>query len=149
MTFLVPITLYGWIPVTLYLFYTQKRVEEAILASLVYGFLFLPGYSYSLPMLIYNKKVALSLSLLLGMALKSSKKQRIAYLGPDLAVVTYCFLGPVLTSLSNGLGLYDGIYTSIQSILRWGAFYFMGRWFFVEEKTISRLIHYIFIGTIL
>jgi tetratricopeptide (TPR) repeat protein len=124
---LIPIALFGWIPVVLLIFWVWPP-RRAVIFATIFGWLFLPYAAYDLPGLpSYSKLMSTSLGILLGTLLF-----RIDYLRAlrprwsDLPMATWC-LCPIASSLSNGLGLYDGISTSFATCVSWGLPYLIGR----------------------
>src|SRR5262245_50059510 len=108
MTVLVPIALFGWIPPIVVTF-SSSPPRRAVTAAFITGWLFLPFAGYVIPGLPdYTKLSASSLGVLLATTLFCS--DRLIALRPrwfDLPMATWC-LCPIASSLSNGLGLYDG-----------------------------------------
>jgi len=139
MTPLVPIMLFGWILFTIHLF---KRFEphKAVILSVIGGLLALPVASYDLPLIPeYNKESAIAISLVIGSRFSRSKTDTTKMTIFDLPIIIWCFVSPVMTSLTNGLGLYDGISTSLNSIMNWGIYYWAGRKFFYSEESLKDL----------
>jgi hypothetical protein len=149
MPFLVPIVLYGWLLVT-YILFTQKKVEVAILLSVIGGTMFLPTATFDLPLITYSKNTAISIGILLSLAITGkSKGYRFHFCITDIFVLSWCFLGTMMTSLINGLGFYDGIFRSIGNILTWGVYYWAGRKFFSSNESHRYLTYYILIGSLI
>lgn len=127
MNFLVPVALFGWVFVSVALFGLMRRASAAA-AAVVVGSLFLPisGYGFAgLP--DYTKQTAVSLGLLLGAG--AFHAGRFAALKPrwfDVPMVLLV-LSPIATSLSNGLGIYDGMSSAFVHAMRWGVPYWVGR----------------------
>ncbi|ADH86466.1 hypothetical protein [Desulfurivibrio alkaliphilus] len=146
MTPLVPIMLFGWVPFTVMLFFTLKP-HRAVLVAVIGGWLLLPATGYSwegIPP--YNKNVAISMGLILGGWLsgqyfKANFKWRIY----DLPMVLWC-LAPIPTSLTNQLGLYDGLSGFYSQIMTWGIPYLAGRIYFKNNETLRDLCLAVVIG---
>jgi hypothetical protein len=145
--FLVSIAFFGWIPVIFFLFRLLPP-RRAVSTSLLVGWLFLPVATYDLPGFFdYNKITATCLSVFLAAAFLD-KGKRLWNLRPtrfDLPMVVWC-LCPLVTSLSNGLGAYDGLSTAIQQTILWGLPYVMGRAYFGDFKGLQELAIVLFIG---
>lgn len=146
MNFLAPLIIYGWIPVTIILF-KKLPSPKAVLISVIGGVLFLPMASFDLPGLIFNKSIAISLGLLFGEMFSYGKREysvKLEYF--DLPMIIWCTFSPVFTSLTNGLGLYDGISAMINTTLTWGVFYWTGRKYFYDASSLSKISRAILIG---
>lgn len=147
MTFLVPIMLFGWIPLTVFFFFNM-RPRVAVLCSVIGGFLLLPMASYDLPGLPnYTKSTAIAFGLLLGGVLSGQKTERLfQFTIYDFPMVAWCFVSPVITSLTNGLGLYDGISGAVGDYFAWGVFWWAGRVYFEDRIALNELCRGIIIG---
>lgn len=147
MTVFVPIAMFGWLIVAMAAFRKLPPTDAAILVVFG-GTLFLPMYSFDLPLIPeYNKVAAIGWSLILGEAASGRKKDfpmnRSAY---DLPMILLCFISPMATSLSNGLGLYNGLSNTATNFLDWGIFYWIGRRYFADDASMKRLALAIVIG---
>lgn len=150
MTFLVPTMAFGWILVAIVAYRKMDPADASILV-VVGGVLFLPMYSFEIPRLPeYDKIAAISMSLLVGQLLGGARAP-----GPgarsklDIPMIIWCSLAPVATSLSNGLGLYDGVSNMVRNILAWGVFYWTGRRFFGDAVSLRKLVKAIVVGGLL
>lgn len=138
MSFLVPIALFGWVPLTVILF-SIFRPRTALIASFVAGWLFLPNQSFDMPFLDFNKITAASFGCLLGAAI--SDRRRLAVFRPsmlDLPAAVFC-AAAIATALSNGLGLHEGL-SHFSTLLRaWGLPYLLGRLYFRRRRHFEEL----------
>jgi hypothetical protein len=50
----------------------------------------------------------------------------------DLPMALFCLVLPVVTSVTNGLGLYDGLSDVVEQFVMWGMPYFLGRLYFAD-----------------
>ncbi|MEO1618568.1 MAG: O-antigen ligase domain-containing protein [Planctomycetota bacterium] len=127
MTALVPLALFGWIPVVLTL-YSLLPARLATGIAFAAGWCFLPMASYPLPGLPdYSKMFATAIGSLVGLAIYHPGM--LTSLRPrafDLAALTWC-LCPLGSSLSNGLGVYDGVSAVVHQTITWGLPYLIGR----------------------
>lgn len=127
---LVYIMLFGWIPIVLGLFAVMKP-HRAVIAGYIFAWLFLPAYSFQLPGLPdYNKLTAAFLGVFLGVLIFDLNK--LLTFKPrwfDIPIALYC-LCPMISSLTNGLGLYDGGTGVVNAIFYWGGPYLLGRLYF-------------------
>jgi hypothetical protein len=144
---LVLIAFLGWIPVVLFLFLLLPP-RRAVSTSLLIGWLFLPVASYDLPGFFdYNKITATCLSVFLAAAILD-KDKRLWNFRPtrfDLPMLVWC-LCPLVTALSNNLGVYDGLSAAIQQTILWGLPYVMGKVYFGDFKGLRELAIVLFIG---
>jgi hypothetical protein len=146
MTILVPIMLFGWIPVVLALC-AMMPTRRAVVASFVIAWSFLPMYSYHIPGIpAYNKMSATCCGVLLAAVLLDFG--RLFAFRPswmDIPMTVWC-LCPIASSLSNGLGLYDGVSTAFAQTVAWGVPYFIGRLYLGDLRGLRELAMGIFAG---
>ncbi|MFQ5462958.1 MAG: O-antigen ligase family protein [Phycisphaerae bacterium] len=146
MTPLVPVAMFGWIPLGLSLFW-MLPVRKAIVAAYLIGWLFLPQASYAIAGLPdYTRMTAVNGVILLGLLLVDGR--RLVGFRPlvwDLPMLIWC-LCPLPTSISNDLGLYDGLSGNLEQFLTWGAPYWIGRVYFCDLRSIRLLAIGIFVG---
>lgn len=123
----------------------QPRI--AALTAFLGAWLFLPmaGYEFSgFPG--YGKMEAASYGALLGVLLFDSA--RLGKLRPtwlDIPVIVWC-LTPMASSLTNGLGAYDGASAVFGQTISWGVPYLMGRLYFSDLEGLRVLALGILIG---
>jgi hypothetical protein len=139
-TFLVPLALFGWPLVAIACFRRMKPVDACIIV-LFGGFMFLPVYSFKIPGVPeFDKNACIALSLLLGDLASGKARGRLRIRSRlDLAVISAVVISPIITSLANGLGLYDGVSNSLRLILIWGIFYRAGRLYFTDAASLRKL----------
>lgn len=148
-TVLVPMMLFGWIPISILSFWLL-RPHHAVLFSMIGGWLFLPMTGYDIRGFPdFDKKTAISLGLLFGSFL-SGNRQEVSYQWKnyDLPIIFWC-LCPIATSLSNQLGLYDGLSTTLRLVTIYGIPYFIGRIYFHNIAALRDLCLGIIIGGLL
>lgn len=146
MTILVPIMLFGWVPLTILLF-MRLPAHRAVLVTVIGGWLFLPMVSYNVPGIpAYGKSTAIAIGLILGGWL-SGKRQEASFAWKlyDLPIIIWC-LSPIVSSLTNNLGLYDGLSSTFGQITTWGVPYMAGRIYFNSYETLKDLCIGIVIG---
>jgi tetratricopeptide (TPR) repeat protein len=147
MNIVVPIALFGWIPFVLLLF-SSLPPRRAVITAFIAAWLFLPVAGYALPGLPdYTKMTATSLGVLLGMAL--FHMDLLFALRPrwfDLPIVTYCCFCPIASSLSNGLGFYDGCSGALTNCVTLGLPYLFGRVYFTRLEHLRELAIGIAVG---
>lgn len=127
MPFTIPIALFGWVPLSLALFAVLPS-RKALLTSYILGWLILPTVSLDLPGLPnYSKATAVSYGVLLGTSLFAG--HRVLSFRPiwiDIPILFYV-LCPIPSSLTNDLGIYDGLSSALTQFLMAGVPYLMGR----------------------
>jgi len=151
MTPLVHIAMFGILFFSVYLF-GKYPPRTAAVAVVVIGWLFLPSSQtaiYSIPGIPFHMKTnALCLAVLLGMAVKDPgvfKTFRFHWL--DLPMACWC-LAPFLSSVSNGLGPYDGCGAALPMAVDWGIPYLAGRLYFGTYDGLKELGLGMFIGAL-
>src|SRR4051812_37998865 len=120
MSFLVPLTLFGWIPFVLFLFVLFPP-RMAVISSFLLAWLFLPMAGYGVPGLPdYTKMSATVIGVLMGAALFDT--ERLLSFRPrwvDIPMAIFCFC-PIFSSTLNGLGVYDGLAEIVRQMILWG-----------------------------
>lgn len=119
--------LMGWIPISMVLFFVMPP-KKAVIVSTIVAWLFLPVAALPLPGLPdLTKASAAMIGCLLGVLLLDSAS--LSRLRPH--IVDLPLLGwigfPILTSVDNGLGLYDGVSSALTHSFVWGLPYVVGR----------------------
>src|SRR3954464_12693541 len=146
MGFLVPLTLFGWIPFVLLLFLLFPPRRAVIMAFLV-AWLFLPMAGYKLPALPdYTKMSATVVGVLMAAVLFDT--DRILSFRPkwiDIPIIIFC-TSPAVSSYLNNLGLYDGAAEVVRQTITWGLAYLIGRVYFSDLEGIRELAIGLFIG---
>ena len=149
MSMLVPVIMFGWIPLVIGLFAVLPPRRAAI-AAFLFAWLFLPNAGYVIGGLPdYTKVSATSLGVLLGTVLFASG--RLLKFRPsllDLAMVVWCLV-PLASSLDNDLGLYDGLSASLGQTVTWGVPYLLGRVYISDLEGLRELAIGIFIGGVI
>lgn len=116
------------IPLVVLFGFATLRPRTAIIWAFIGAWLFLPQSGIEISGLPnYTKVTATSGSVLLGLLLFDPG--RLFGLRPrwyDLPMALVCLV-PLASSLSNGLGLYDGASASATAIATWGVPYLIGR----------------------
>lgn len=143
---LVTIALLGWVPLGAALFVVLPA-RRAMLASYLLGWLLLPMAGVPLPGLPdFTKMTAAGLAAFVGAVVFDGG--RFASLRPrwfDIPMVLWCVV-PAASSLSNGLGIYDGLSAMYGQVVDWGIPYLMGRLYITDLPAMRDLAMAIFIG---
>jgi len=146
MSLLVPIVMFGWIPVVLGLF-SKLPPRRAVISSFLVAWLFLPMAAYPLPGLPdYTKMSATCWGVFIGAAIFDNK--RILSFRPkliDIPMIIWC-LCPLASSLANNLGIYDGFSAVLDQTVTWGFPYIIGRLYFNDLESLQEFAVGILIG---
>lgn len=146
MTPLVPIVIFGALP-AIVLAFLMLPPRRALLVSVVGAALTLPEASYNLPGLPkYTRETAISVGVLLGIIMSDLGRIfefRLRWV--DFPMLIWC-LCPMATSLSNGLGAYDGASGIFIQTVSWGLPYFFGRIYLNSPEGQRALGIAIFVG---
>jgi hypothetical protein len=117
-----------WLPIVFY-FFTRYPVRTAVIVSFIGGLLFLPQRTvFALPLIPdYAGMVATCYGIGLALIVYDSQglsKLKLTWI--DAPMVIWC-LCPMVSSLTNSLGFYDGFNAVLQQTATWGLPYFLGR----------------------
>ncbi|MBE9125770.1 MULTISPECIES: O-antigen ligase domain-containing protein [unclassified Coleofasciculus] len=117
-----------WMPVVFYLF-TVFTPRKAVIVSFIGGLLFLPQRTgFALPLIPdYAGMVATCYGIILAILVYDS--QRLSSFQPgwiDLPMLIWCIC-PFASSITNGLGAYDGLNETLSQMATWGLPYYLGR----------------------
>lgn len=144
--FLVPLAFLAWFPITGALFLCLPP-RRAVLISLLAGWLFLPVMEYEIKLIPeFNKTAVINLSLIF--AIVTFDTRGLMQFRPrwfDFPIVLFC-MAPLLSSMSNGLGVYDGISESFRQLIHWGIPYCIGRIYFSDLRSIRDVAVGVFIA---
>ena len=137
----------AWLPAVFYLF-TRFKTQEAVVISFIVAWLFLPqqaGFSFpGLP--DYERMSATVYSILLATIVYDIQRfKNFNFSWIDLPMLVWCIC-PIFSSLSNDLGLYDGISESLYQAVAYGGPYFLGRIYLNNLASLRKLAIGIFIG---
>lgn len=147
MSALIPITLFGYLPVMLFGCALLSARRAVLLAYLV-AWLFLPLKAYHLPGLPeYSKVSAAAVVCVLGtLIFHSGAILRLRPSVLDLPILLY-LLSPVLTNVApGGAGVYEGVAMSMSQALLWGVPWLMGRLFFADIEGARELALGVVVG---
>jgi tetratricopeptide (TPR) repeat protein len=127
MNLFATIALLGWIPAVIGLFVSLPP-RRAVVVAYVVAWLFLPNQAFSIHGLPdFTKTTATSEGVLLGALIFDNARLRgFRPRWPDLAMLAWCVC-PFASSMSNGLGAYDGLSAVVSTAIIYGLPYFLGR----------------------
>jgi len=146
---LVPLALITWMPLVVMAFSRfEKRVVVA--GAFVLGWMFLPEATIPIPGLPdLSKMFASCVAVLVGAFIFDRKTLMAVRLNAvDIPMLLWCTC-PLLSSLANGIGAYDGMSESLQQTVTWGLPYFVAKVYFADPKGLKTLALGIFIGGII
>lgn len=123
-------------------------IRRAILASYLLGWMFLPQAALELPGVIpdLSRGAVIGLAALGGLVVLDPR--RLASLRPgwiDLPMLAFLVV-PLLTSLSNALGVYDGLSAVANRGLLWAPPYLLGRVYFSDREGLWQLALAVFVA---
>ncbi len=143
------IMMFSWIPIVIGIF-LKFPPRRAVIASFIFAWLFLPMVKYDVPGFPdYTKMSATCWGVFIAAAIFDS--QRLINFRPrllDLPMLIWCIC-PLFSSLSNDLGLYDGIAAALDQTMSWGFPYIIGRIYFTDLESVKELAIGILIGGII
>lgn len=150
MNLTVPIAMFGWpfVSLAMFLFMPARR---ATLISMLAGWFLLPtGVAYPISGFPdYTREMATLIGALAGMALFDLPRVlKVSWSWHDLAMLCWCVC-PIPSSLTNGLGLYDGLSGMIQQFIEYGTPYLIGRVYYAGFSRDSRLVREIVLAGLL
>jgi hypothetical protein len=143
---LVPLVMFGWIPIVIYLF-SRYPARRAIVISFVVAWLFLPQAVLPLPGIPnYDKMAATCYGILLATFIFDVGRFRLfRFSWIDIPMVVWCIC-PLFSSLANDLGPYDGAASALAQTITWGIPYFLGRIYLNSLNGLKELATGIFVG---
>ncbi|PSB32043.1 hypothetical protein C7B69_07455 [filamentous cyanobacterium Phorm 46] len=143
MVALIPVVMFGSIPVVFYLF-IRFPAQRAVIISFVVAWLFLPQVSYPIPILPPLTKISTACyGILLATIIYDT--ERITTFKPgwlDIPMVIWC-LCPIVSQVSNG---GSPISPTFLQIVSWGAPYFLGRLYLGSLDGLRQMAIGIFAG---
>jgi hypothetical protein len=146
--FMVPVALFGWIPVVKAIF---KRFDPrmAVAIALVAGWQFLPVAGLKLKGIPSYNKVTATCLVILYWAYKFDKTRfdNFSFKPIDLPMLAWS-IAPFFSSVFNGLGLYDGLSQVMYQSITWWVPWYIGRVWFNDSDGLKLIGMAIFIGAI-
>jgi tetratricopeptide (TPR) repeat protein len=142
------IALVGWVPIVIVLF-ALLPARRAMLAGTIGGWLLLPPAAMDLQgMPPYTKSTAATIGILLATVI--FEPGRLLAFRPrwfDLPMLVLC-LCPFCSSISNGLGPYDGFSMVFRAIVTWMLPYLVGRLYLTDLNGLRDLALGMIIGSL-
>lgn len=146
MNLFIPVALFGWIPLTILLFFRFKP-HHAAMVSVIGGTMFLPMFGYDLAGFPpFTKNSVISIGLLLGGRFSGQRSLAdFRWSRYDLPMLIWC-LCPLASSAVNNLGVYDGLAGIWYNTSLWGIPYLAGRIYIDTTAKLKDLCIAIIIG---
>lgn len=143
---LVPLVMFGWLPLVLYIF-SRYAPQRALLISFVIAWLFLPQAGLAIPVIPdYGRITATCYGVILAtMIFDVQRFAKFRYTALDIPITIWC-LCPAVSSLTNDLGPYDALVSTLEQIWSWGLPYFLGRIYLNDFSGLRQLAMAVFIG---
>lgn len=142
------VAMYGFLVYAIYIF-GKYPIRSAIVTVVVTGWIFLPQAKLAIPHIPYHTRTnAISIAVLLGIILKDPevfKKFRFSWV--DIPMVFWCF-APLFSSVTNDLGVYDGLNGMEFQLVDYGLPYLIGRLYFGTLKALDELAIGMVVGAI-
>lgn len=134
--------------VVLFMFMPLRR---AILAAYLLGWMFLPQGALDVPGVLpdYGRNLAIALGVVGSLVLLDPR--RLLSLRPaliDLPMLVFLAC-PLLTSLANGLGVYDGVSAIMNRALIFAPPYLLGRVYFADREGLRQLAIAVVVGGVI
>jgi hypothetical protein len=143
-TALIHIAIASWFVLVFALFWVRPAAE-AVVASLVVGWLFLPVYGYPLTG-FHSKFEIVATGVLLGSLIFAPRTWLRFRPGlVDVPMALAC-LAPFVSALTNEVGLYNAGSDLKAALLRWGVPYLLGRVFLSDLQGIRTIALGLFLG---
>ena len=139
--------MFAWVPVSLVLF-AVLRPRHAVLAAYLGAWLFLsPRAGMRINILPDLDKVTVAtFAVLLGVMLFDAPRLfTFKFRWFDLPMLAWC-VTPFATSITNGLGYWDGLSSILDNLTVWGIPYYIGRVYFNDWEGFRELAVAIFVG---
>ena len=144
--FVAALVMFLWIPFVFWIF-KSFPARRAIVITFIAGALFLPEVQLTIPGFPdYTKFSAASYAVLIFTILfdiQRIKQFRFGWL--DVPIIIWCVC-PLISSLTNDLGLYDGLSSVLEQIMIWGIPFFLGRIYLNDTEGLHQLAVGIFAG---
>lgn len=140
------IALVAWVPVVLLLFAVMPP-RRAVIVALLGGYLFLPEFTFPMSGLPdFSKSTATAYGLLAAVAIfDSTRLSRFRLSWIDLPIAAFIVVS-IPTSLTNGLGFYDGATQTLSRAIELGIVWYIGRLYFDTLPGLRELAIGMFVG---
>jgi hypothetical protein len=142
----VPLVMFLWIPAVIYLF-SRFPARKAVVISFIVAWLYLPQAILELPGLPnYTKISATCFGILLATIIYDvGRLSTFRFSWIDVPMAIWCVV-PFVSSITNGLGAYDGVSSTMYQTVDWGIPYFLGRIYLNSLESFRLLATGLFVG---
>ena len=132
------LALYGCIPMVLYLF-SKYKPEQAVVIAFFGALMFLPMEKLAIPLILYNKMTATAIGVMIAIKVFNPEKlENIAINPVDIPMILWILSG-FPASVTNGLGVKDGLQECFNTFTTWGIPYIAGRIYFSSAEGMTFL----------
>lgn len=137
---LAHLVMFAWIPLVFY-FFSRYPAQRAIVISFIIAETFLPNAKYSLPGFPdYSKASAAGYAVLLAtICFDPQRLNSFKFSWIDIPALVYSVISPFASSITNGLGAYDGLSQTLATSVLWGGPYFLGRLYLSDLEGLRQL----------
>ncbi|MCX5690842.1 MAG: hypothetical protein NTV94_13845 [Planctomycetota bacterium] len=110
------------------------------------AWLFLPMASYPMPVVAITKMSVTCVSVFIGTVFfDPSRFNGLRFTSTDAALIAWV-LAPLLSAISAGYGVSEGVAGALNQMVSWGLPYLVGRLYFSDQKALTELAIAVFIG---
>ncbi|GAB4462002.1 MAG: hypothetical protein OHK0037_12150 [Elainellaceae cyanobacterium] len=139
-----------WVPIVINLF-RQLSIQWAIVVSFVTGFLYLSQFEFEFPLLIPGTRMAFTTyAAFLGIILFNAEAKRLFSFRLswfDLPMIIW-WICPFISSISNDLGIANGLKELTSQTITWVLPYLLGRIYLRDLEGLRKLTIGIIVGTL-
>ncbi len=135
-------------PLVAVVLFLLMPLRRAILAAFLAGWMFLPQAQIEIPGVFPDLGRGAILGAAVLAVLVVLDPRRAASFRPgwvDAPMIAFLCV-PLLTSISNGLGVYDGLSAIVNRALVWAPAYLLGRVYFSDREGLRQLALAVFVG---
>ncbi|MAE59839.1 MAG: hypothetical protein CMJ49_00625 [Planctomycetaceae bacterium] len=144
---IVAIVMFGWIPAVVAIFMFVRPPRRAVVISFLVAWMFLPMAMFEFQGIPdYTKMSATCTGIMICILLMDTA--RMMQYRPhwaDVPMIVWCLV-PFMSSIDNGLGVYDGMSAVVSQSIAWGIPYFIGRIYFNDHAKVRELAVALMIG---
>ena len=132
------LALYGCIPMVVYLF-SKYKPEQAVVIAFFGALMFLPMEKLAIPLILYNKMTATAIGVMIAIKVFNPEKLENISISPvDIPMILWILSG-FPASVTNDLGVKDGLQECFNTFTTWGIPYIAGRLYFSSAEGMKLL----------
>lgn len=147
MFWLAQAVLLGWLPLVMVLFLLLPP-RRAVVVSLIASWLFLPQLGFPVKLVPdYDKMSATCYAIILGALLLDPKNRvlNFKFHWIDIPIIVWC-IAPFMASVTNDLGMYDGMSNLVRRGVEYAMPYLIGRLYFQTPEDMKEFAVAMVIG---